>query len=195
MFLFFFFFEVNYCTISFPRQDVRNLSFNDFNLVLSSPSPCTPHFPHPRTILSLKHLEDAHQMDPSGQLTDRHGCPAYVSPEMLQPGSYSGRAADLWSLGVILYTLLVGHYPFFDSSPQNLFSKVRSGYYQVPDSVSYLARSLISSLLAYEPEKRVPAEAILEHPWFTRASDQVPVPPHLDQMVPKNLELCGQRLD
>ena len=104
---------------------------------------------------------------------------------MLQPGSYSGRAADLWSLGVILYTLLVGNYPFFDSNPQNLFYKVCSGYYQVPDSVSYLARSLISSLLAYESEKRVPAEAILDHPWFTQASDQEPMPLHHDQMVPK----------
>lgn len=156
-----------------------------------SESPAIPnllsclHFPPFRTTLSLQHLDDAHQMDSSGQLTDRHGCPAYVSPEMLQPGSYSGRAADLWSLGVILYTLLVGHYPFFDSSPQNLFSKVRSGYYQVPDSVSYLARSLISSLLAYEPEKRVPAEAILDHPWFTQASDQEMMPLHHDQMVPK----------
>lgn len=86
---------------------------------------------------------------------------------------------------MILYTLLVGHYPFFDSSPQNLFSKVRSGYYQVPDSVSYLARSLISSLLAYEPEKRVPAEAILDHPWFAQASDQEMMPLQHDQMVPK----------
>ncbi len=111
-------------------------------------------------------------MDESGLLADRHGCPAYVSPEMLQPGSYSGQAADLWSLGVILYTLLVGHYPFFDSSPQNLFSKVRSGYYQVPDHVSELARSLISSLLAYEPGKRIPAWAVLEHPWFKYASDE-----------------------
>ena len=129
-------------------------------------------------------------MDDSGLLADRHGCPAYVSPEMLQPGSYSGQAADLWSLGVILYTLLVGHYPFFDSSPQNLFSKVRSGYYQVPDHVSELARSLISSLLAYEPSKRISAWAILEHPWFKYASDEnftTVLPSYLhpkDQTVP-----------
>lgn len=110
-------------------------------------------------------------MEPSGLLADRHGCPAYVCPEMLQPGSYSAEAADLWSLGVILYTLLVGHYPFFDSSTQNLFSKVRSGYYQVPDHVSELARSLISSLLAYESSNRVSAANILEHPWFKHASD------------------------
>lgn len=125
-----------------------------------------------RTCLSLHYLDDAQLMGPSGLLADRHGCPAYVCPEMLQPGSYSGPSADLWSLGVILYTLLVGHYPFFDSSTQNLFSKVRSGYYQVPDHVSELARSVISSLLSYEPASRVPAWAILEHPWFKHALDE-----------------------
>ena len=152
---------------------------------------CVPYRSH----LSLQHLDDAQIMPDSGQLADRHGCPAYVSPEMLQPGSYSGQAADLWSLGVILYTLLVGHYPFFDSSPLNLFSKVRSGYYHVPDHVSELVRSLISSLLAYEPEKRVSAWAVLQHPWFKHTADVnftalFPVPSSLsyfhynDQTVP-----------
>ena len=124
-------------------------------------------------------------MDSSGQLSERHGCPAYVCPEMLQPGNYSGKAADLWSLGVILYTLLVGRYPFFDSSPQRLFSKVRSGYYEVPENISPLARSLISSLLAHEPHKRVLTEVILEHPWFTHASDQEMFLRTHDQTVPK----------
>lgn len=149
-------------------------------------------FPSSRTALSLHYLDDAQLMDSSGLLADRHGCPAYVCPEMLQPGSYSGQAADLWSLGVILYTLLVGHYPFFDISTQNLFSKVRCGYYQVPEHVSELARSLIGSLLAYEPSSRVPAWAILTHPWFQHAMDEnfTPVPTqsssflHKDQTVP-----------
>lgn len=125
-----------------------------------------------RSTLSLHYLDDAQLMEASGLLSDRHGCPAYVCPEMLQPGSYSGPAADLWSLGVILYTLLVGHYPFFDISTQNLFSKVRCGYYQVPDHVSELARSVIASLLAYEPSSRVPAWKILEHLWFRSAQDE-----------------------
>ena len=144
-----------------------------------------------RTQLSLHYLDDAQLMGPSGQLADRHGCPAYVCPEMLQPGSYSGQAADLWSLGIILYTLLVGHYPFFDSSTQNLFSKVRSGYYQIPDHVSALGHSLISSLLEYEPSKRAPAWALLEHPWFRCTADasftavlSLPSPFPKDQMVP-----------
>ena len=42
-------------------------------------------------------------------LSDKHGCPAYVSPEILRSNTqYSGRAADMWGLGVMLYTMLVG---------------------------------------------------------------------------------------
>ena len=108
---------------------------------------------------------------------------------MLQPGSYSGKAADMWSLGIILYTLLVGHYPFFDTNPQTLFSKIRSGYYDIPDHISYLARSLISSLLAFEPHRRASPDAVLRHPWFSRTPDEsfITPPPSVldkDQTVP-----------
>ena len=85
---------------------------------------------------------------------------------MLQPGTYSGRAADMWSAGVILYTLLVGHYPFYDAKAPNLFMKIRLGHYLIPDHISYLARSLICSLLSYEPGMRPSAEAVSNHPWI-----------------------------
>ena len=122
--------------------------------------------------LQEHYLDDAQLMDASGLFSGRHGCPTYVCPEMLQPGSYSGRAADLWSLGVIIYTLLVGHYPFLGTSTQNLFSRIRNGYYHVPSGVSQLARSVIGSLLTYDPSSRVPAWAILAHPWFTCVTEE-----------------------
>lgn len=131
------------------------------------------------------------------QLTDKHGCLAYVSPEILDAtfcgtsgaaaatgiasastGSYSGRAADMWSLGVMLYTMLVGRYPFADSDACALFSRIRRGRYPMPTDVplSPLARCLIRSLLAVKPDERLTAEEAIRHPWFgsVEADDQSP---------------------
>lgn len=68
-----------------------------------------------RTTLKLESLEDAVVLDDPEEdlLQDKRGCPAYVSPEILRAHrTYSGRAADMWSLGVILYTMLVGRCVF-----------------------------------------------------------------------------------
>ena len=64
-----------------------------------------------RTEVKLESLEDAVVLEDYADdlLSDKHGCPAYVSPEILRSNTqYSGRAADMWGLGVMLYTMLVG---------------------------------------------------------------------------------------
>ncbi|KYO45169.1 tribbles-like protein 1 isoform B [Alligator mississippiensis] len=121
-----------------------------------------------RTQLRLESLEDTHIIKGEDDaLSDKHGCPAYVSPEILNTtGTYSGKSADVWSLGVMLYTLLVGRYPFHDSDPSTLFSKIRRGQFCIPDYVSPKARCLIRSLLRREPSERLTAPEILLHPWF-----------------------------
>ncbi|XP_063152914.1 tribbles homolog 3 [Candoia aspera] len=143
--------------------------------------------------LLLENLEDAQVMlGPDDSLVDKHGCPAYVGPEILSfKGSYSGKAADIWSLGVALYTLLVGCYPFQDTKPASLFSKIYRGRFTVPDDLSPKARCLIRCLLRRDPAERLTASGILLHPWL--ASSPIPrawwvSPPGvqgLEQVVPE----------
>lgn len=136
-----------------------------------------------RTQLRLESLEEAivlERCDSDDGVWRKHGYPAYVTPEVLlsRGARYSGRAADLWSLGIILYTLLVGRYPFQDSGPFGLFTKIIRGHFAVPDFVSSRARCLIRNLLRRDPLQRLDAGDILQHPWFnavlrTAKGDQV----------------------
>ncbi|KAM4612506.1 tribbles homolog 3 [Polymixia lowei] len=133
-----------------------------------------------RTRVALQSLEDSvllhnHHDD---ALTDRHGCPAYVGPELLTNGnmSYSGRAADIWSLGVSLYTMLIGRYPFQDMQPAALFAKIRRGSYNLPDWLSPQAKCLIGCMLRKSPTERLWASELLMHPWLTNPYTHTP--PH-----------------
>lgn len=56
----------------------------------------------------LESVEDSVVAGEADLLHDKHGCPAYVAPEILSAAAYSGGHADMWGLGVILYTMLVG---------------------------------------------------------------------------------------
>nr|XP_019932887.2 tribbles homolog 2-like [Aedes albopictus] len=122
-----------------------------------------------RTQLKLESLEDAVVLDDPSEdlLQDKRGCPAYVSPEILKANTtYSGKAADMWSLGVILYTMLVGRYPFNDSEHASLFAKISRGQFTVPDCLSSKARCMIRALLRREPEERIASDDVLYHPWL-----------------------------
>lgn len=122
-----------------------------------------------RTQIKLESLEDAVVLDNPAEdsLQDKRGCPAYVSPEILRANTtYSGKAADMWSLGVILYTMLVGRYPFNDSEHASLFAKISRGIYVVPDCLSSKARCIIRALLRRDPDERITSEDVLYHPWL-----------------------------
>jgi len=136
-----------------------------------------------RTQLKLHTLDDAIVIsDGCDILYDKHGCPAYVSPEILEStGGYSAKAADIWSLGVMLFTMLCGRYPFHDDDPSALFAKIRSGFFTVPDSISSKGKCLLYTILRKDPRERLTAEELLEHPWFNSKFDNV-VPARLDRM-------------
>lgn len=120
----------------------------------------------------METLDSAHviQKNCTDILYDKHGCPAYVSPEILESTTasigYSSKCADVWSLGVIAFTMLVGRYPFHDQDPTALFVKIKNGHFIMPEHVSASASCLIHSILRKPPTERLTADELVEHPWF-----------------------------
>lgn len=141
--------------------------------------------------MKLESLEDCRVLeDPDNDsMSDTHGCPAYVSPEILSGSTpYSGKMADMWSLGVMLYTMLVGRYPFHDPDPAMLFSKIRRGQCCFPEGLSPKAKCLLQNLLRKDPTERLTATELQAHPWFHLQSPDMPLGEHeassAEQTVP-----------
>ncbi|CAG9467583.1 unnamed protein product [Pedinophyceae sp. YPF-701] len=102
------------------------------------------------------------------------GTPAYIAPEVLKKNAYSGETADVWSMGVTLYVMLVGAYPFEDpSDPRNFrktIQKIMTVSYSWPSyaSVTPECKDLIKRIFVADPTKRITMDGILDHPWFQK---------------------------
>ncbi len=64
------------------------------------------------------------------------GSPCYAAPEMIANKKYNGLHVDVWSCGVILFAMVSGYLPFEDSNTSNLYKKILSGNYTLPNFVS-----------------------------------------------------------
>ncbi|KAL1914724.1 uncharacterized protein VTP21DRAFT_7982 [Calcarisporiella thermophila] len=95
------------------------------------------------------------------------GTPEYVAPEVLLCSRYDGFSADVWSLGVILYTLIVGSYPFCPDGYEDLLTNIQQGRFPEPDRVSLQVRDLIrNGLLVVDVEQRFTLDKIKRHVWY-----------------------------
>lgn len=97
------------------------------------------------------------------------GTPEYVAPEILRNVPY-GTKADMWSLGVIIYTLLGGYPPFYEEDQMKLFKKIKRGSYTFHEeywsTISVEAKEMIAGMLTVNPRKRLNAKECLASPWM-----------------------------
>uniref|UniRef100_A0A7S3PFJ7 non-specific serine/threonine protein kinase n=1 Tax=Aplanochytrium stocchinoi TaxID=215587 RepID=A0A7S3PFJ7_9STRA len=104
------------------------------------------------------------------ELDDGCGTLVYVAPEILRGRKYR-TSPDMWSLGVITYILLCGYPPFFDTDQEALSKKIIKGKYKFRQedwqNISEDAKDFIRGLLKRDPEARMTAEDVLEHPWIS----------------------------
>ncbi|XP_004612292.1 ribosomal protein S6 kinase alpha-3 [Suncus etruscus] len=103
----------------------------------------------------------------------------FVAPEVLKRQGYDA-ACDIWSLGVLLYTMLTGYTPFAngpDDTPEEILARIGSGKFSLSggywNSVSDKAKDLVSKMLHVDPHQRLTAALVLRHPWIVHW-DQLP---------------------
>ncbi|KZC12596.1 Serine/threonine-protein kinase PLK4 [Dufourea novaeangliae] len=94
------------------------------------------------------------------------GTPNYISPEVSTRSSH-GLEADVWSLGCMLYTLLVGKPPFDTDAVKSTLTRVVMADYVMPPHLSDNAKDLIDKLLKKNPKDRVRLRDIPKHPFIT----------------------------
>jgi len=101
-------------------------------------------------------------------LTDVVGSKAYIAPKVMEENH--GPKANIWSIGVILYVLLVGSFPFKANTFRETYTKIleKNGQF---DGVPWLkisegAKDLIQRMLKHDVNERLSASTILKHPWI-----------------------------
>uniref|UniRef100_A0A8D3CCV4 Serine/threonine-protein kinase PLK n=1 Tax=Scophthalmus maximus TaxID=52904 RepID=A0A8D3CCV4_SCOMX len=95
------------------------------------------------------------------------GTPNYLSPEVLNKQGH-GCESDIWALGCVMYTMLLGRPPFETTNLKETYRCIREARYSLPSSLSPQAKQLIASLLAKIPEDRPNLYHILRHDFFTQ---------------------------
>ncbi|KAJ3696315.1 hypothetical protein LUZ61_000020 [Rhynchospora tenuis] len=135
-----------------------------------------------------------------GLLHTTCGSPNYIAPEVLGNRGYHGSMSDIWSCGVILYMMLVGHLPFEDRNIVVLYQKILMGETKIPTWLSVGVQNLLKRILDPNPMTRIDIEGIKSNDWFIQ--HYIPAMPCNDEEdiaqvtsipIKENIEVDGQR--
>uniref|UniRef100_H3B4E0 non-specific serine/threonine protein kinase n=1 Tax=Latimeria chalumnae TaxID=7897 RepID=H3B4E0_LATCH len=108
------------------------------------------------------------------------GSPPYAAPELFQGKKYDGPEVDIWSLGVILYTLVSGSLPFDGQNLKELRERVLRGKYRVPFYMSTDCENILRRFLVLNPSKRCTLEQIMKDKWINIGYDGDELKPYLE---------------
>ncbi|TKS84631.1 Calcium/calmodulin-dependent protein kinase kinase 2 [Collichthys lucidus] len=105
-------------------------------------------------------------------LTSTVGTPAFLAPEALSETrkNFSGKALDVWAMGVTLYCFVFGVCPFMDERILSLHQKIKTQPVELPEhaDISDDLKDLLLKMLDKNPETRISIPQIKVHPWVTR---------------------------
>jgi polo-like kinase 1 len=132
------------------------------------------------------------------------GTPNYIAPEILEAKQGHSYEVDIWSLGVIIYTLIIGKPPFETSDVKTTYRRIRMNAYTFPDhvTISEAAKDLITRILNNDPAKRPSLEELLNHEFLNHGgsiprllpASTLACPPsktYISQFMPSGSEKIG----
>ncbi|XP_075883782.1 MAP/microtubule affinity-regulating kinase 3a isoform X19 [Nelusetta ayraudi] len=108
------------------------------------------------------------------------GSPPYAAPELFQGKKYDGPEVDVWSLGVILYTLVSGSLPFDGQNLKELRERVLRGKYRIPFYMSTDCENLLKRFLVLNPSKRGTLEQIMKDRWINTGFEEDGLKPYTE---------------
>jgi len=108
------------------------------------------------------------------------GSPPYAAPELFQGKKYDGPEVDVWSLGVILYTLVSGSLPFDGSTLRELRERVLRGKYRIPFYMSTDCENLLKKFLVLNPARRASLEVIMKDKWMNMGYEDDDLKPYIE---------------
>ncbi|CDQ63666.1 unnamed protein product [Oncorhynchus mykiss] len=124
------------------------------------------------------------------------GSPPYAAPELFQGKKYDGPEVDVWSLGVILYTLVSGSLPFDGQNLKELRERVLRGKYRIPFYMSTDCENLLKKFLILNPTKRGSLEQIMKDRWMNVGHEEEELKPFIepqpDYKDPKRTDIMLQ---
>ena len=127
------------------------------------------------------------------------GTPNYIAPEILEKKNGHSYEVDIWSLGVVMYTMLFGRPPFETADVKLTYKRIKMNSYKFPENIKVdeRAKKLIESILVLDPAKRPSLDEIAQHDFF-KIYATVPLvlplstlscppgPKYIDQFLKKN---------
>ncbi|XP_071711896.1 serine/threonine-protein kinase GRIK2-like [Rutidosis leptorrhynchoides] len=115
--------------------------------------------------------------DENDELRRSPGTPVFTAPECCLGLTYHGKAADTWAVGVTLYCMIFGKYPFLGDTLQDTYDKIVNDNMWLPRRMNPLLKNLLEGLLCKDPTQRLTLERVAVHPWVV--GDEGPIPQFL----------------
>ncbi|KAM0728007.1 Serine/threonine-protein kinase polo [Formica fusca] len=112
------------------------------------------------------------------------GTPNYIAPEVLTKIGHSYEA-DIWSIGCIMYTLLVGKPPFETSSLKETYSRIKQVQYKTPQHITKPAMNMVANMLQLNPSRRPSVTKLLKDTFFTSGYMPTSLPLSCLTMAPR----------